>query len=63
MLSEHPEIRLVSIATESGLHAEIALHCIDCGVNVIIEKPMAMNMDDAEEIVSRSEENVVKVAA
>ena len=63
MLFEHPEIRLVSIATESGIHAEIALYCIDRGINVIIEKPMAMTMDDAEEIIRRSEEKHVKVAA
>ena len=29
---------LVSIATESGIHAEIALYCIEQGVNLIIEK-------------------------
>ena len=59
--AEKPE--LVSIATESGIHAEIALYCIDQGVNVIIEKPMAMNMDDADEIVRRAKETGVKVAA
>ena len=37
---EKPE--LVSIATESGIHAEIALYCIEKGVNLIIEKPMAI---------------------
>ncbi len=62
MLEEHPEIKLVAIATESGIHAEIALYCIDKGVNVIIEKPMAMSMADAEEIVRRSEEKGVKVS-
>ena len=62
MLAEN-EITLVSIATESGIHAEIALHCIDLGVNVIIEKPMAMSMEDAEEIIRRSEEKGVKVSA
>ena len=62
MLEEN-DIELVSIATESGIHAEIALHCIDCGVNVIIEKPMAMSIADAEEIVRRSEEKGVKVSA
>ncbi len=62
MLAEN-DITLVSIATESGIHAEIALHCIDCGVNVIIEKPMAMSMADAEEIIRRSEEKGVKVSA
>ena len=53
MLAEN-DITLASIATESGIHAQIALYCIDHGVNVIIEKPMAMSMDDAEEIVRRS---------
>ena len=55
MLSEHPEIELVAIATSSGNHAEIALHCIDCGKNVIIEKPMAMNIKDADEIIKRNQ--------
>lgn len=58
---EKPE--LVSIATESGIHAEIALHCIEKGVHVIIEKPMAMSMDDANQIIQRSEEKNVKVSA
>lgn len=62
MLSDHPEIKLVAIATESGIHAEIALYCIDHGVNVIIEKPMAMSMADADEIVRRSEEKGVVVS-
>ena len=63
LLAEHPELQLISIATESGLHAEIALACIDAGVHVIIEKPMAMNMADADEIICRSEAKHVKVAA
>ena len=62
MLEEN-DITLVSIATESGIHAEIALYCIDQGVNLIIEKPMAMSMADAEEIIRRSEEKGVKVSA
>ena len=62
MLDEHPEIELVAIATDSGVHAQIALCCIDHGVNVIIEKPMAMSMDDAEEIIRRSKEKGVKVS-
>lgn len=58
---EQPE--LVGIATESGIHAQIALYCIDHGVNVIIEKPMAMSIEDANEIIRRSEEKGVKVSA
>lgn len=58
---EQPE--LVSIATESGIHAEIALYCIDKGVNVIIEKPMAMSIEDADKIIALAEEKNVKVSA
>lgn len=63
MIQEHPELELVAIATSDGIHAEIALYCIDHGINVIIEKPMAMNMADAEEIIRRSEEKGVAVCA
>lgn len=63
MISEHPELELIAIATPSGVHAEIALYCIDHGINLIIEKPMAMNMADAEEIIRRSEKKGVKVSA
>lgn len=62
MIDEN-EIELVGIATESGLHAEIALYCIDQGVHVIIEKPMAMSIADANEIIRRSNEKGIKVAA
>ncbi len=58
---EKPE--LVSIATESGNHAEIALYCIDKGVHVIIEKPMAMSIDDANKIIEAAEKKHVKVSA
>ena len=60
---EENELELVSIATESGKHASIALDVIDAGINVIIEKPMAMNIADAEEIIKRAAERNVKVSA
>ncbi len=60
---EEVQPELVSIATESGIHAEIAIFCIKHGVHVIIEKPMAMSMADANEIIRLSEEKKVKVSA
>ena len=63
MLEEHPEIELIGIATESGKHAEIALDCIDAGKNLIIEKPIAMSIEDADEIIERAKDKGVKVAA
>ena len=63
LIQENNDIELISIATESGLHAEIALYCIEHGINVIIEKPMAMSMADADRIIRLSEEKHVKVSA
>lgn len=63
MIHEHPDLELIAIATPSGQHAEIALYCINQGINVIIEKPMAMNMSDADKIVKLSEEKGVMVCA
>lgn len=54
---------LVSIATESGNHAEIALYCIDKGIHLIIEKPMAMSIEDANKIIDKSKEKGVKVSS
>lgn len=63
LVNNHPDLELVSIATDSGVHAEIALYCINKGINVIIEKPIAMSLADADEIIKRSTEKGVKVAA
>ena len=58
---EKPE--LVAIATESGKHAAIALDCIEAGCNVIIEKPIALSLEDADAIIERAKEKGVKVCA
>lgn len=63
LIDNHPELQLISIATDSGAHAEIALYCIEHGINVIVEKPIAMSIADADEIIKRSNEKGVKVSA
>ena len=62
MIAEN-DLELISIATESGVHAEIALYCIEQGIHLIIEKPIAMSMSDADQIIARSKEKGVKVSA
>lgn len=62
MLKEQqPE--LVAIATESGKHAQIALDCIEAGCNIIIEKPIALSLEDADQIIEKAKEKGVKVCA
>ena len=52
---------LVAIATESGKHAQIALDCIDANCNLIIEKPIALSIGDANSIIKAASEKGVKV--
>lgn len=56
---EHPDI--VAVATESGKHASIALDCIEAGCNVIIEKPIALSIADADAIICAGREKGVSV--
>ncbi len=58
---ERPE--LVAIATESGKHAVIALDCIEAGCNLIIEKPIALSLEDADLIIESAKKKGVKVCA
>lgn len=58
---EQPE--LVGIATESGKHAVIALDCIAAGCNVIIEKPIALSIADADAIIKAGKKKGVVVCA
>ncbi|MFA9379596.1 MAG: Gfo/Idh/MocA family protein [Acetanaerobacterium sp.] len=58
MLAEvHPQ--LAAIATESGSHARIALDCIGAGCGVIVEKPMALSLTDADRMIAAAEQQGV----
>ncbi|MGI6686997.1 MAG: Gfo/Idh/MocA family protein [Christensenellales bacterium] len=54
---------LVAIATESGKHAQQALDCIEAGCHVIIEKPIALSLQDADAIIQAGKEKGVQVCA
>jgi predicted dehydrogenase len=59
---EKEEIDVVTIATESGYHAEIAIYSMKKGVSALVEKPMAMSIEDANEMINVAKENNVKLA-
>lgn len=60
MLAEE-KLDLITVSTESGKHAQIAIDCINAGVNVIIEKPIALSIADADRIIQAGKQNNVKV--
>ena len=61
MLAEN-NLDLIAVTAVSGVRAEIAKHCLAAGLNLIIEKPMALSIKDADEIIRLSEENNCNVA-
>ena len=59
--AEKPE--LCAIATESGRHAAIGLDVLRAGCNVIIEKPIALSIDDARALIAEAEKRGLKLCA
>ena len=60
---KNENLDLIAICTESGKHGQIALDCIDSNVNLIIEKPIALSLEEADLIIDRANKNNVKVSA
>lgn len=52
----------VTIATWSGNHAEIAVDCLKAGAHVLVEKPMALSTNDANQMVATAKECNKKLA-
>mgnify|MGYP000844164351 CR=1 FL=1 len=57
----HEDIDVVTIATESGYHAEIAIYAMNKGKNAIVEKPMALSIKDADLMIETAKNNNVKL--
>ena len=60
MLKEE-KIDAVSIVLPDHLHREPAISAIEEGKHILIEKPLATTVKDAEEIVRRAEEKGIKL--
>ncbi|WP_315117500.1 Gfo/Idh/MocA family oxidoreductase [uncultured Clostridium sp.] len=58
---EKEEIDAVVISTESGYHPEIAIYCMNKGKHAIVEKPIALSIKDADEMIKTAKENNVKL--
>lgn len=51
MLKGHQDIDVVCVCTPNGFHAEQAIRAIEADCHVVIEKPMALNRQDGEQIL------------
>ena len=62
MLKENPEIDVVNICVPSGLHARLTKTVAKYKKHIITEKPMALNSNDAEEMIRVVESEGTKLA-
>jgi predicted dehydrogenase len=51
-----PEIDAVAVATPAGTHTEVVLACLDAGKHVLVEKPLATSVAEAEKLVHAAEQ-------
>lgn len=57
----HPEVDVVSICTPSGRHAEQAISAARAGKHVLVEKPMALSLSDADAMIEACKETGVEL--
>jgi predicted dehydrogenase len=50
LLSAHPEIQAASVAVPTVHHRAVARQLIEAGVDLLIEKPLASSLDEADEL-------------
>lgn len=51
----NPYIDVVNICTPSGLHASMAIAAMEAGKHVLVEKPMAMSLAEADAMIATAE--------
>lgn len=59
---ENPDLDIVNICTPSGLHAQMGIDAAKAGKHIIVEKPMAMSLEDADALIKACDEHKVKLA-
>src|SRR5438128_1422621 len=55
------KVDVVSIATPTETHAEIACAFLDKGVHVLVEKPIAISLADADKMIAAAERSRAKL--
>ncbi len=49
---ERNDIDVINICTPSGMHAPMTIEALQAGKHVIVEKPMALNLPDADRMIA-----------
>ena len=57
LLNNLGDIDVVSICSPNGLHAKHTIQCLNNGVHVLCEKPLAISVNDCGEMIKAAEKN------
>jgi predicted dehydrogenase len=61
VMIEKEELDMVSILTESGKHYYIAMDCIEQGINILVEKPLALSLENVDNLIAAAAAKKVKL--
>ncbi|HJV46670.1 MAG TPA: Gfo/Idh/MocA family oxidoreductase [Bacillota bacterium] len=61
LINNQPELHVINICTPSGIHAPLAIHAANAKKHIIVEKPIALTLEDADRIINSCKENGVKL--
>ncbi len=57
MLLKEKGLNIAAICTPNGLHAEHSILCLNAGLHVLCEKPLAINAADGQKMIAAAEKN------
>lgn len=60
-LLDDPAIEAVAVCVPAQFHAEVALAGLDAGKHLLIEKPLALSLDECDRLIKRAEQSPSKV--
>jgi UDP-N-acetyl-2-amino-2-deoxyglucuronate dehydrogenase len=60
-LLARPDVDAVCVCTPSGLHASQSIAAAKAGKHVLVEKPMALSLDDADTMIQTCHDNNVRL--
>ncbi|PLT36025.1 Gfo/Idh/MocA family protein [Bacillus sp. V5-8f] len=61
-LLQSPDVDVINICTPSGYHANIAVQAAEAKKHIVVEKPIALTIEDTDRIINACNENGVKLA-
>lgn len=60
-MMQNEDIDVVSVLSESGYHAKHVVNLAKYGKHIVVEKPMALTLDDADEMIKVCDEHNAKL--